>query len=205
MGISERKQREKEEMRRLILQTAMRLFTERGFESVSIRNIAEEIEYSPATIYLYFKDKNELLHHLHEEGFRILHIQMQRIAQLGDPLEKLMALSKVYIDFGLNHPEMYDLMFILNAPMNYLEEDEAWTEGEGTFKFLVDVIIACQQEGRFAGKNPLQLALMCWSFVHGLVSLEIRHRTRVCSRMQLPQGDYMEMCRIYFNETLTKL
>jgi hypothetical protein len=130
---------------------------------------------------------------------------MQRIAQLGDPLEKLMALSKVYIDFGLNHPEMYDLMFILNAPMNYLEEDEAWTECEGTFKFLVDVIIACQQEGRFAGKNPLQLALMCWSFVHGLVSLEIRHRTRVCSRMQLPQGDYMEMCRIYFNETLTKL
>ena len=205
MGISERKQREKEEMRRLILQTAMRLFVERGFESVSIRNIAEEIEYSPATIYLYFKDKNELLHHLHGEGFLMLHTQMQGIAHISDPMEKLMALSKVYIDFGLNHPGMYDLMFILNAPMNYLEEDQAWIQGEGTFRFLVDVIIACQQHGWFAEKNPLQVALMCWSFVHGLVSLEIRHRTRVCSRMQLPQGDYIEMCRVYFNETLSRL
>ena len=142
MGISERKQREKEEMRRLILQTAMRLFVERGFESVSIRNIAEEIEYSPATIYLYFKDKNELLHHLHEEGFLMLQTQMQGIAHISEPMEKLMALSKVYIDFGLNHPGMYDLMFILNAPMNYLEEDQAWIQGEGTFRFLVDVIIA---------------------------------------------------------------
>ena len=70
MGIAERKEREKQEMRTLILSTATNLFVERGYDSVSMRNIAEAMEYSPATIYLYFKDKNELLYTLSEEGFR---------------------------------------------------------------------------------------------------------------------------------------
>ena len=69
MGIVERKEREKEDMRRLILNAARKLFLEQGYEKTSIRNIADAIEYSPATIYLYYKDKNELLFALHEEAF----------------------------------------------------------------------------------------------------------------------------------------
>ena len=69
MGISDRKEREKEEMRRRILESAKKLFLELGYEKTSVRAIAEDIEYSPATIYLYFKDKNELLFALHQEAF----------------------------------------------------------------------------------------------------------------------------------------
>ena len=58
MGVKERKERDREEMRETILKSAHQLFVDKGFEDVSIRNIAEAIEYSPATIYLYFKDKN---------------------------------------------------------------------------------------------------------------------------------------------------
>jgi len=60
MGLKERKERDKLEMKDRILQSAHQLFVEKGFEQVSIRNIAEAIEYSPATIYLYFKDKDEI-------------------------------------------------------------------------------------------------------------------------------------------------
>ena len=69
MGILERKEREREDMRRLILNAARELFLEQGYEKTSIRNIADVIEYSPATIYLYYKDKNELFFALHEEAF----------------------------------------------------------------------------------------------------------------------------------------
>ncbi|MBK7338149.1 MAG: helix-turn-helix transcriptional regulator [Saprospirales bacterium] len=61
MGINERKEREKVELRGLILKGAMEVFLEEGFENTSIRRIAERVEYSPGTIYVYFKDKDEIL------------------------------------------------------------------------------------------------------------------------------------------------
>ena len=71
MGVKERKEREKHDMRELILKAAHQIFVDKSFEEVSIRNIADEIEYSPATIYLYFKDKNEIFYALHTEAFKI--------------------------------------------------------------------------------------------------------------------------------------
>ena len=69
MSVAHRKQREKEEMRELILDASRSIFLEKGYHQTSIRNIAEKIEYSPGTIYLYFKEKDEIFHALHEEGF----------------------------------------------------------------------------------------------------------------------------------------
>jgi len=69
MGIAERKEKQKQEMGKMILEASMKLFVEEGFENVSIRKIADLIEYSPTTVYLYFKDKNEILFNLHEMGF----------------------------------------------------------------------------------------------------------------------------------------
>ena len=70
MGVTERKERHKEDLKKDILTAAKELFTEKGFEATSIRAIAEKIEYSPATIYLYYKDKNEIVHALHQDGFQ---------------------------------------------------------------------------------------------------------------------------------------
>ena len=71
MGISERKEREKAEMKKQILAAAIELFIEQGFDNVSIRKIAEKIEYSPASIYTYFNDKGAILFDLLQEGFGI--------------------------------------------------------------------------------------------------------------------------------------
>ena len=89
MGIVERKEREKEEMRKLILEAAQKLFLETGFEKVSIRNIADAIEYSPATIYLYFKDKNELLYAIHNIGFQKMIEEFYPALSLADPFDRL--------------------------------------------------------------------------------------------------------------------
>jgi len=125
MTIATRKQREKEEMRQLILEAAKKIFLEKGYEQASIRNIAEVIEYSPGTIYLYFKEKDEIFHELHEQGFRKLVEYMAPLQFVADPFERLKAMGKVYMDFAIKNKDFYDLMFIMQAPMNFEEKRTA--------------------------------------------------------------------------------
>jgi AcrR family transcriptional regulator len=175
MTIANRKQREKEEMRQLILSAARSLFLEKGYYDTSIRNIAEKIEYSPGTIYLYFKEKDEIFHSLHEEGFRKLTAVMLPLQHVEDPFERLKALGKVYMDFAMNNKDFYDLMFIMQAPMN-LEEEDCWEEGDKALDFLKIVIRECQDRGRFQGQDIEYLSFFIWSSMHGMCALYCRDR-----------------------------
>ena len=85
MGIQERRAREKAELHRTIIETASRLVSEEGHENLTIRKLARAIEYSPRTIYLYFRDKEHLLHEIVEEGFR----KTLEIRQNEPPREQL--------------------------------------------------------------------------------------------------------------------
>ncbi|MHA7128546.1 TetR/AcrR family transcriptional regulator [Algoriphagus namhaensis] len=181
MGISDRKEREKEELKTAILQAAKKLFLEKGVEKTSMRNIADEIEYSPGIIYHHFKDKDAIFHALHQEGFLMMNGRMKVLAAVSDPLERLKAMGKIYIDFALENPDMYDLMFIKEAPMHHIQEekDENWKEGGMTFDGLRQTIQQCIDRGHFKGMKLEPLAYMIWSTVHGMVSLSIRHRCDV--------------------------
>lgn len=177
MGIIERKERDKLEMRLKILETAQQIFIEEGFEKASIRAIADRIEYSPATIYLYFKDKNELFHAVHEMGFEKLIEEMtDAIEGITNPLEELRARGFAYMKFAFQNPEMYDLMFILNAPMESMKESDLWDCGHRCFLLLCDTIERCIESKSIRINNLYIAAMSIWSFMHGLVSLKIRNR-----------------------------
>ena len=173
MGIVERKELEKQKMRRLILDAAMKLFLEEGFEKVSIRHIAEEIEYSPATIYLYFKDKNEILYTLHKEGFEELYRRQQTILPVKDPLERLRKHGEVYISFALQEPEYYDLMFIMKGPAKKIHEKKDWIVGIRSYELLRRNVLDCMEAGLLPGINVDVAAFSLWSHVHGIASLII--------------------------------
>jgi AcrR family transcriptional regulator len=180
MGIADRKEREKQEMKRLIMDAAMRMFVEAGYEKTSIRNIAERIEYSPATIYLYYKDKDELLYDVQAQGFAQLLETFQQKATAKDPLKKLGQMAKAYVEFGMEHQDIYDLMFIIRAPMNKIEEEGTkWVNGEVCFQYLVDTLEACIEKGLIKFTDKMVGALSVWSMVHGLVSLNVRCRFKV--------------------------
>jgi AcrR family transcriptional regulator len=182
MTISTRKERQKEELRTKILQAAKELFMAKGFEDTSIRNIAERIEYSPTTIYLYFRDKDEIFHALHSEGFALLNQYFKPLAHVGDPFERLKALNEAYITFAMENGEFYDLMFIIRSPMKSLSEDDSkWEEGNRAFGFLLGTVTECISKGYFKGMDPEILAFTAWSMVHGICSLEIRNRCSVVS------------------------
>ncbi|WP_373524417.1 TetR/AcrR family transcriptional regulator [Aquiflexum sp.] len=181
MGLVERKIREKEELKDSILKAAKKLFLERGFEKTSIRNIADEIEYSPGIIYHYFKDKNEIFHALHTEGFQELRKRMSILSAIVDPMSRLRAMGKIYLEFGLTNEDMYDLMFIIEAPIDHLEtrDDLCWSEGDSSFNQLRITVKECMQKGHFQGHRLEPLSFMIWATVHGMVSLKIRKRVNI--------------------------
>ncbi len=178
--ITERKQREKLEMRALILNTAMKLFLQEGFQNVSIRRLADEIEYSPATIYLYFKDKDEILYALHNRGHEIYLEEQEKLAAIPDPLERLKKHADVYFEFAMNNPEIYDLMFILDRPplkhddtAVHCERMELAMRAYGNFRSTVE---ACIHLGYLQTDNVDAATFGLWGLVHGMASLIIRQR-----------------------------
>jgi AcrR family transcriptional regulator len=190
MGTKERKELEKQKMRKLILDNAMKLFLEKGFENITIRHIAEKIEYSPATIYLYFKDKDEIIYTLHREGFEKLYMWQQKILSINDPLKRLHKHAEMYVSFALENPEFYDLMFIKRAPFRKIKEMKCkdgvdWEIGMRSYDLLKKNIEDCMKEGFFPETNIDVAAFSLWSYVHGMVSLIIRDRCSMFPEEQL--------------------
>jgi AcrR family transcriptional regulator len=176
MGISDRKAREKQEMRVRILEAAKTLFLEDGYASVSIRRIADAIEYSPSTIYLYFKDKDDILFALHNIAFKQLFRRQQGNAKIEDPRLRLEAFLSTYLEFALDNREYYDLMFIQYAPVSRIMELAEWRYGRRSYESLKETVRQCQERGYLVNLNLDAAAFGLWSFVHGIASLYIRHR-----------------------------
>src|SRR5215217_9079492 len=104
MGTRERREREREELRTKILDAARELFAREGYEAVSMRKIADAIEYSPTAIYVHFADKDALLEELCSHDFGALAEAFAQEAQIKDPIERIKALGRRFMQFGLKYP-----------------------------------------------------------------------------------------------------
>lgn len=178
MGIAERKEKQKLEIRKMILEASMKLFIEEGYDHVTIRKIADIIEYSPTTVYLHFKDKDEIFYNLHELGFQKMQELNQNLAEIQNPLIRLYKMGENYLQFGLENPEYYDIMFIQHAPMKALmeREDCNWHYGEGALGVLKHTIQEAMDKGLIKKGNVAAASMAVWGMVHGMVSLAIRER-----------------------------
>lgn len=202
MGISDRKEREKQEMRRLIISVAMDMFIKDGYEKTSIRNIAEKIEYSPATIYLYYKDKDELLYEVQHEAFEQLHEYLMTHTNATDPMERLQQLLKAYIEYGINNPDLYDLMFILRSPMKALQYFESWDNCNDSFQFLLVTLNAAKDYLRFS--DPDSAGIIIWGLAHGIVALNIRGRMKVTQMNEEEQKGLVQLAVQEFMQLIAK-
>jgi len=165
-------------MKKLILDAAMQLFKKNGFEEISIRKIADIIEYSPTTIYLHFSSKDEILYALHEQGFHLLDKVFEPLLEIKDPIERIQKFGEDYMNFGLSNPEYYDLMFLQNGPLDALmkEGEEEWKSGDHAFAYLVQATQEVVNQHPKVGVDPLTMAYALWSMVHGFVTLQLTDR-----------------------------
>jgi AcrR family transcriptional regulator len=178
MGLKERKLRQKKFLRQEILDAASELFVKEGYENVSMRRIAEKIEYSPTTIYLYFKDKAELLEQVCQETFARLSSHLTRIlTQPGDPMERLKRGLLAYVHFGLDNPHHYRATFMMPVPEGFDKEKYKQPDSPGmqTFDFLRRSVYDCIAAERFRNADPELISQALWAGVHGITSLLITH------------------------------
>jgi AcrR family transcriptional regulator len=176
MGVAERRAREKEELRQRILDAAAELFIQEGFDNVSIRKIADKIEYSPTTIYLHFKDKAELIGSICYEVFDGLRRKLEETAALGLPhLEMLRQSLRAYIEFGLENPNHYIVLFCLPEPVelagNRAEGDVvAMKPGAVCFDKLRQGIAQCMGAGLIRRDDIESVSQSTYMMIHGVTS-----------------------------------
>ena len=176
MGTIERKERQKTEMRATILSAALKLFSDEGYDNVSMRKIADDIEYSVGTIYLYYKDRDEIFFELHKQGFEEFYKRQLAVQDIKDPLQRLTEHGLAYIQFALDKPMYYDLMFISRIPAKTIKIQHEWKSGNRTYDILKLNISQAKAAGYFKDIDIEVAAFSLWSFVHGISSLFVRDR-----------------------------
>lgn len=166
MGIKQRRERERQATQQAILQAALDIATEGAWESVTMRRLAERIEYSPSAIYKYFADKEAILLALLRQGFQQQLAALEHIsAQAQNPSERLLQIAAAYWDFAWRHPTLYQLMFDLQGTLHEVEEAKAvflavrmaieeWSQAQGVMMADLDAAVD-----------------ILWATMHGLVVL----------------------------------
>jgi AcrR family transcriptional regulator len=171
MGVQERRARQKENVREEILDAARALFVKDGYEHVSIRKIAEKIEYAPGTIYLYFRDKAEILDRICDETFAKLSHRLQAINKdPSKPLDSLRRGLRTYIQFGVDNPNHYIVTFV---QAKRLPRDEHPKTGEQCFDNLREAVQRCIDAGELNCDDVEEVSQALWAGAHGVTSLLI--------------------------------
>jgi len=177
MGTTERKQRQKEEVYESILTAAWKLVKEDGWQGLSIRKIAEAIEYSIPVIYDHFENKEAILTEFTRQGFRLLNQSLVSHGKpLSDPAQQLREVTFAYWDFAFQNPEFYQLMYGMGMPscetVNEMKEVKALAET------LRNTVNNLYPPGKIDEGESFVKMKSFWSMLHGLVSIHMMAREK---------------------------
>ena len=178
MGTKERQQRERDRLSEAILTAARELFVAEGYRNVSMRKIAERIEYSPAAIYSYFPSKDDIFFALAEEGFRLLaQCGGAACAALSDPFDRLRSGLWAFYLFSKTHPEYFDLMFVDRSVPSLNQDFQRFEFFQETTALFEADIHACIERGQFSKRlNPAAALHVLWVGMLGAATIGLSHR-----------------------------
>jgi AcrR family transcriptional regulator len=179
MGITERKERQKAELREQILDAARAIVARDGIGGLSMRKIAEAIEYAPATIYLYFQNREEIAAQLVVEGFAQLLAFFAPALAIEDPLARIYALGNAYVRFAEERPEQYRLIFMEDDELTQRvmgaksEAGEPEMLGHSAFDVIASTVAELVEAKVFRPIDPADGARVLWAGLHGLIALKV--------------------------------
>jgi len=170
-----RQEHKKQELRQAILTAAGQLFLEQGYDRFSMRKVAERIGYSPTTLYIYFRDKDDLLFTIVDEGFEQFGQQLVAAARntTADPWERLLALGRAYVRFGVHNPMYYELMFMQRSDFLMHAPQGESTPRIQAFNILQEAVQQALDAGILHPGSAQAYSDLLWALMHGLVSLSI--------------------------------
>jgi AcrR family transcriptional regulator len=166
---------EGERLREEILEAAERLLIDTGDEeAVSIRAVADAVGVTPPSIYLHFRDKNELLFEVCERHFeRFDRVLEEAAARSDEPFESLRLRGRAYVQFGVENPEQYRILFMRKRATLPEDVDFDRIRGAAAFGHLVDAVQRCMDAGAIPRRDPFLVATILWIQIHGITSLLI--------------------------------
>jgi AcrR family transcriptional regulator len=177
MGVKERKARDRADVRERIIDAAREMFARDGVEAVTMRAIADRIEYSAPVIYSHFRDKQALLQEICYRDFRALAQTFAKIGRIPDPIERLRRIGITYVDFALENPAQFRFMFMTPKPATDDERILSTMENpeENAYAFLRQTVADGIAAERFREDltDVDELAQLCWASAHGIVALQI--------------------------------
>jgi AcrR family transcriptional regulator len=178
-----------QERRAEILTAATDLFASEGYGRVTTRALADRVGLSQTGLYVYFRNKEEILRAICDETHDALTLAFDAaVANAGSPRDALRRLIRSYVDFGLAHPAQYQLTFTVSpdalAPLDkdFSKPFDEQEPGARNFLRFRDHLAALAPKGRPAGLDPMIVAQILWFVGHGTVSLLI-------SRSHFPWAD----------------
>ena len=196
MGSEERRQREQQELKQRILATAREIARTEGWSAVTLRKIADRIEYTHAALYSYFANKEQLLLEVLREGFGLLATDLAS-SKIGaaTPLIAFHRLVFAYWAFAWRHPELYRVMYGLDGiPFGVAE---TWQEGAHIGELAAEAVERLlQDQGKPVEQLDTKVSLL-WSTMHGLISLIM------AGRIAGEPGELTPLVEQYIQDTLT--
>lgn len=172
MGILERKQRQMEEIKATILKQSWQIVEEEGWQALSIRKIADAIEYSTPVVYKHFESKDAIIEEFTRQGFDLLAKQLENAQQAHvDPAKQLVAISHAYWNFAFAHVKHYQIMFGLGMPTCEM------IRSIDEMKKANDIMLTSIKHAIKTGNNReadsyLKLRTF-WSILHGMAAIEM--------------------------------
>jgi AcrR family transcriptional regulator len=176
LGIKERRERQRQQLRSSILDAAREIARAEGWRAVTVRKIAERIEYSPPVLYEYFDSKDDILLELVRLGYarQLEAVEAAREASLGEPEEALLAMVRAWCDFAFRSPDLYQVMYGLGGvsfPVTELQK-----EGEKIGEVIAEVIEEILRKNGKKVEGVWERVTLGWGTLHGLVSLAMAGR-----------------------------
>ena len=171
-GSVDRREHEKDALRATIFRAAADLLVEQGYTAFSLRKLAARIGYSATTIYRYFRDKDELVMAVMDEGFHAFGQQLHTaVYGATDPFDQLEALGRAYVRFGFASPMYYRVMFMQRCDVWEKLSDSEMHDKLGSYQLLVATLQRCIDTGRTRSTDAEALSCTLWAHMHGIVSL----------------------------------
>ena len=188
------------QLERAILGEARRVLLEKGYTSLSMRRIASSVGCTATSIYLYFNNKDALIHRLIDEGMGALYTELQHsIEGVADSRERLQRLCEGYVDYGRRNPEYYEVMFMLHPERMERYPPEMYRRGRRNLDIFSLALNDSLAERQLSDHDLRMAATVIWTSLHGLVSLLLSRRIDVSLPSDELTSQAVEHAWLYLN------
>lgn len=166
-----------QDLRKALLQSARELLASKGYRGFSLRQVARKTGVSATSVYIYFENKDHLIHTLIEQSVSELNRRLKKVyVTLTDPVERLEGFAEAYVQYALEHPREYQIIYLASAEEMTRYPKEKFRKARRGYEYLTDTIKEAVEQKIFDEPRPRTAAYTFWAQLHGVMSVVLSKR-----------------------------